>query len=272
MSHAPWRAFSLAVLLLAGLILLATCGGSTGNALYVQDVTENAQTYAGEEITVSGAYLWRPDPLVSVLAIGVSTLDSGLDAQPVGDTIWLEGFPPEVTSELHRPGDSVYGFVQVTGRLETGAFGPEGQYPLMLNVASAQPIEQVRYVEHTLPDLPAGEDVVPIAELQNNPEAYDEEQVTTRGFYFWNKIIWVLSERISTEEGGGSPQPLGEPIWMEGFPPELSGELNVGPNTSYVWGPIEVTGTFETGGGFGKDAAYESQLTAESVTVLEPTD
>jgi hypothetical protein len=207
-----------------------------------------------------------------VLALGVHTLDSGLDAQPLGEPIWLEDFPAEVTSELHRPGDSVYGFVQVTGRLESGTFGPDGQYPLMLQVVSARPIEQVRYVEHTLPALPEGEDVVPLEELQTNPQDYDGAQVTTRGFYFWNQVIWVLAERISTEEGGGSPQPLGELIWMEGFPPELTGELTVGPNTSYVWGPVEVTGTFQTGGDFGKDGAYESVLNAESVTVLEAAE
>ena len=56
---------------------------------------------------------------------------------------------------------------------------------------------------------------------------------------------------------------------MEGFPPDKSADLNMGPNNSYIWGLVEVTGTFETGGGFGKDGAYQSIITVDSVTPLE---
>ena len=70
----------------------------------------------------------------------------------------------------------------------------------------------------------------------------------------------MLAEGVSTEEDGSSPQPVGDAIWMEGFPPDKSGELNVGPNNSYVWGLVEVVATFETGGGKGKDGAYQSVL------------
>jgi hypothetical protein len=264
---------SLAVLLVTGLVFLATCGGGSGDVLYVQDVVTDSQTYVGQEITVDGFYVWRPDrpeaPTTSVLALGVSTLDSGLDAEPIGDAIWLEGFPPEVTEELHRPGDSVYGVVRVTGTLESGSFGPDGSYEHRLQVATAQPIERVRYVEHTLDQRTLGEGKVSFFELQENPEQYDGQQITTRGYYFWNTVIWVFAEGIATEEGGGSPQPMGDPIWMEGFPPDLTGELNVGPGNTFVWGLVEVTGTFETGGGFGKDGAYESMITVESATALD---
>jgi hypothetical protein len=270
MFDTPWRAMMLAALLLCSVVLLSTCGGTGGDVLYVQDVTQDAQTYAGQEITVDGAYVWRPDdPATPVLALGVSTLDSGLDAQPLGDSIWVDGFPAEVTADLHRPGDSVYGFVRVRGLFETGSFGPNGEYSHRIQVSHAEPIEQVRYVEHTLPNEPLGEGKVSLAELQANPERYDGQQITTRGYYFWNSVIWVLAEGVATEEGGGSPKPLGDTIWMEGFPPEVSTSLNVGPHNSFVWGLVEVTGTFQTGGDFGKDGAYNSIITVDSAVALE---
>lgn len=263
MIRTSWRAALLAALLLGTLPFLATCGGQVtamGSPLYVQQVTSNPQSYSGKEITVDGAYLWRPGaPGLSVLALGVSTLDNGLDAQPLGDTIWLEGFPAEVSEELHRPGDAVYGFVRVRGQFESGqGYGPDGQYQHLLRVAAAEPIEQVRRVEQRIEERPLGEGKVSFFDLQRNPEQYNGQTITTQGYYFWNGVIYVLAEGVSTEEDGSSPQPLGTPIWMEGFPPDKSGELTVGPNNSYVWGPVEVTGTFQTGGGFGKDGAYQS--------------
>ncbi len=269
MFYAPWRAMSLAILLLVSTVLLAACG--TGkDVLYVQDVIQEAQTYTGQEITIDGAYVWRPDPMISVLALGVSTLDSGLDARPLGDAIWVEDFPADITADLHRPGDAVYGFVRVTGRFETnGTFGPEGQYQHRLQVMQAEPIERIRYIEHTISNSSPGEGKVSLFELQANPQQYNGQRITTQGYYFWNTLIWVLSEGVSTEEGGSSPQPMGNPIWMEGFPPDVSTQLNVGPNNSYVWGKVEVTGIFQTGGGYGRDAAYQSILTVESAQALE---
>ncbi len=272
MYAAPLRAVTLVFLLLVGAVMLSTCSGS-GDVLHVQALVDQAPTYAGQEITVDGAYVWRPgDPSVSVLALGVSTLDSGLDAQPLGETVWLDNFPAEVTADLHRPGDSVYGFVRVSGTFETGGgFGPTGTYQHRLNVTAAQPIEQVRLVEHRIENRPLGAGKVSFAELQQNPEAFNGQTVTTRGYYFWNSIIYVLAEGVATEENGSSPRPLGDPIWMEGFPPDLSAKLNIGPNNSFVWGMVEVTGTFQTGGGLGKDGAYQSMLTVESATPLEQT-
>lgn len=267
----PWRARLLVVLLLSSLALLETCGSSTSGVLYVQDVISKSQSYSGKEITVDGAYVWRPgDPGLSVLALGVSTLDSGLDAQPLGESIWIEGFPAEVTADLHRPGDAVYGFVRVTGTFETGAsYGPDGSYKHLLTVAQAQSIENVKRVEHTIRNTSPGEGKVSFADLQNDPQKYNGQTITTQGYYFWNSIIWVLAEGVATEEDGSSPQPLGTPIWMEGFPPDKSTTLHQGPNNSYVWGLVEVTGSFQTGGGFGKDGAYQSIFYVESATPLE---
>jgi len=271
---APWRSLMLAILSLTSLALLVTCGGTSGGVLYVQDVMEKAGQYTGQEITVDGAYIWRPgDPPVSVLAPGFSTLDSGLDAQPLGDQIWVEGFPEDTMSELHRPGDSVYGFVRVRGTFEAGGnFGPEGSYDYQLRASEAQSIERIERVEHTVApeNRPSGEDAVSFFELQENPDRYHEQVVTTRGYYFWNQMIWVLAEGIATEKDGSSPQPMGTPIWMEGFPPDQSQKLNLGPNNSYVWGLVEVTGLFETGGGFGRNGAYQSRLQVQDATALEP--
>ncbi|NTV65030.1 MAG: hypothetical protein HGA65_16090 [Oscillochloris sp.] len=262
MIRSPWRSLLLALMLLTSLLLLATCGGQSaaiGSPLYVQNVTADPAAYAGKEITVDGAYLWRPgDPTISVLALGVHTLDNGLDAQPLGDPIWLEGFPAEVTASLHNPGDAVYGFVRVHGQFASGTFGPNGRYPYQITVSSAEPIEQVRRLENTIKDTSLGEGKVSFFDLQRNPEKYNGQTITTQGYYFWNSVIYVLAEGVSTEEDGSSPQPIGKPIWMEGFPPDQSASLNVGPNNSYIWGLVEVTGTFQTGGGFGKDGAYQS--------------
>jgi hypothetical protein len=205
------------------------------------------------------------------LAVGVSTLDNGLDAQPIGEPIWLEGFPAEVTEHLHRPGDSVYGFVRVRGRFEAnGNYGPGGAYRYLLTVSSAEPIERIRRVEQRLTDRPLGPDKVSFFELLRNPEQYQGQRITTQAYYFWNSVIYVLAEGISTEEDGSSPQPIGSAIWVEQFPPEQSAALTIGPNNSFVWGLVEVTGTFQTGGGFGRDGAYKSIFFVESARPVQP--
>lgn len=273
MIRSPWRSLSIVLMLLTSLLLLATCGGqggTLGTPLYVQDVTADPAAYAGKEITIDGAYLWRPgNPGISVLAPGVHTLDNGLDAQPLGDAIWLEGFPADLTANLHSPGDAVYGFVRVRGQFASGSFGPEGTYPYQISVSVAEPIEQVQRVEHTIKDTSLGEGKVSFFDLQRNPAQYSGQTITTQGYYFWNSVIYVLAEGVSTEEDGSSPQPMGSPIWMEGFPPDRSAELNVGPNNSFVWGLVEVTGSFQTGGGFGKDGVYQSIFNVTAATPIK---
>lgn len=254
-------------------IALAACGGGA-SALNVPDLLANPSQFNGQDVTVSGAFLERGG--AQVLALGVSTLDNGLDAQALGDQIWLEGFPQEVTADLHRPGDAVYGFVRVNGRFESGgSFGPEGAFQHRITVASAEPIERVRRSEVRITDEPLGDGKVSLFELTRDPAAYSGQQVTTQGYYFWNSVIFVLAEGVSTEEDGSSPQPVGQMIWMEGFPPDVSGQLNVGPNNSFVWGKVEVTGQFSGGGTFGKDGAYAAQLVLDpanpaSARALEP--
>ncbi|HMO60338.1 MAG TPA: hypothetical protein PKC19_23540, partial [Roseiflexaceae bacterium] len=245
-----FRTILAAAVMLAFVSLLAACGGDDGS-LYVPDLIERPQEFNGREVVVSGAYISRPNTPGPVLALGVSTLDNGLDAQPLGEQIFLEGFPEAITANLHRPGDAVYGFVRVSGRFETGGgYGPDAAFQHRISVVSAEAIDQIRRTEVRIPDAPAAAGQVSLFDLVRNPAAHSGQVVTTRGYYFWNSVIYVLAEGISTEEDGSSPQPVGAVIWMEGFPPDVSADLTIGPNNSYVWGLVEVTGEFSGGGGF----------------------
>jgi hypothetical protein len=262
------RALLLAVLL-ASALALAGCGQDNG--LGVPDLLKQAQQYNGKQVTVSGFYVGRNgNPPLAVLTPVVSTLDNGLDAKPAGDSVWLEGFPEATLAALHQPGDAIYGLVRVSGQFESGSsYGPDGQYKYLLRVASAESIERVRRVEQRVPSAALGDGKIALTELMKDPGKYNGQQVTTQGFYFWNGLIYVLAEGISTEEDGSSPQPIGQQIWMEGFPPDESGKLHLGPNNSYVWGLVEVTGDFKSGGGFGKDGKYTAFLQATSAKALE---
>ncbi len=274
MRHRTIRA--LLVLLALGSALtacgLSDAGGLLGrdSALYVPDLLNKAQNYNGKTITVDGAYIGRDQANLSVLSLGVSTLDNGLDAQPVGDPIWLEGFPKAATSGLHQPGDAVYGFVRVQGQFDSGGtYGPDNKYKYRIRVTSAEPIERVQRQEVRVSSAPLGDGKVALLDLLKDPAKYNGQTITTQGYYFWNSIIFVLAEGISTEADGSSPQPAGKTIWMEGFPADESGKLHLGPNNSFVWGLVEVTGTFKSGGSFGKDGAYTEFLQVTSARSLE---
>jgi hypothetical protein len=267
------RALLLAVLLMSALALGA-CGQP--GALSVPDLLARAQQLSGQAVTVSGFYVGRNgSPPLAVLTPVVSTLDNGLDAQPAGDAVWLEGFPEATLSALHQPGDAIYGLVRVSGQFDAaGGYGPEGKYQYQIRVASAESIERVRRIEQRVSDAAPGEGKIGLLELMNDPAKLNGQSITTQGYYFWNGIIYVLAEGISTEEDGSSPQPIGKQIWMEGFPPEESGKLTLGPGNppSYVWGLVEVTGDFKSGGGFGRDGRYSEFLQVTSARALEKTN
>lgn len=266
MRKAIYRVSSVLLLVLS----LASCGLFSDNTLHIADVTAAYDSYVGKDITVAGAYLLRPgEKPVSVLSSGVSTLDNGLDAQPLGDAVWVDQLSDDILMQLHRPGDATYGFVKVTGKLEAGEFGPDKNYKYQLAVSSVEVIEQIINKEVRVSADPLGEGKVTIFDLADHPEQYNGQTITTQGYYFWNSAIYVLAEGISTEEDGSSPQPIGKIIWMEGFPPDKSAELNVGVNNSYVWGKVEVTGSFQSGGNFGRDGAYPSFIQVQSATVLK---
>ena len=264
------RRFTRALLPLAALLIsaatLVACGSAPG--LYVPKLLENPQAYDGKTVTVDGAYLGRAND--SVLALGVSTLDNGLDAQALGEPIWLDGFPQDAGRNLHQPGDAVYGFVRVSGRFEAaGGYGPEKNYKYRIQVASVEPIESVQRTEARVADAALGEGKLAFLELLKDPAKYNDQTITTQGYYFWNGPLAVLAEGVSTEADGSSPQPIGKIIWMEGFPPDESGKLHLGPNNSYVWGKVEVTGQFKSGGAFGKDGAYKELLQVTSARAIE---
>lgn len=262
---------ALLVVLFLGATALAGCGQS--GTLSVADVLARSSQYSGQQITVDGFYVGRTsDPPMAVLTPVVSTQDNGLDAQPAGDAVWLEGFPDATLSELHQPGDATYGLVRVNGQFETaGGYGPSGQYQYQIRVTGAQAIEQIKRVEHRVSGDSLGDGKISLLDLMRDPAAHNGQQITTQGYYFWNGIIFVLAEGVSTEEDGTNPQPIGQQLWMEGFPPDVSGALNLGPNNSYVWGLVEVTGDFQAGGNYGKDGKYSAFLQATSAKALEAT-
>jgi hypothetical protein len=252
------------------LTLITSCGLLGDNTLHIADVTAAYDKYVGKDITVAGAYLAKPgEKPLSILAAGVSTLDNGLDAQALGDAVWVDKIPEDIAINLHRPGDATYGFVKITGKLEAGTFGPDNDYKYQLVVSNAEVIEQIKRNEQRITNEALGDGKVSMFDLLDKSGDYNGKKITTQGYYFWNSAIYVLAEGISTEEDGSSPQPVGKIIWMEGFPPDKSAELNVGPNNSFVWGKVEVTGTFQSGGNFGRDGAYKEFIQAESATVIK---
>ena len=257
----------LIVGLLAGLV-----GCATTPTIY--DITKTPAQYNGKDITVQGYYVWRPgDPGVSVLVKAVSTRDDGTDAQPLDTAVWLENFPAAVSADLHRPIDGVYGAVEINGRFEQGSFGPNGAYSSRLIVNGAKAIETVQRTKAEAPRQAQPNQVL-VYELEQNPAQYNGQTITTRGFYYWTQTTsGLLVTAVEAEQSlvpntpGINPQPLGTPITMEGFPPDLSKELNVGPANGFVWGLIEVTGRFETGGTFGLEGRRVSQLVIDPASV-----
>ena len=269
------------LLVVALFSLLIACGSQSGSEPAINttnptiyDLVAAPDVFAGQEVTVQGQYLWKPDGL-AVLVKGVSTRDDGTDAQPLDTPVWLENVPTDIHSQLHQPVDSVYGAVELRGTFETaGQYGPDGQYQHRLMVREAEAIETIQRQTYSVPaETPA--DIVSIQALLANPEQYHDQQVRVRGYYFWTQpTSGLLVESVQTETSltgaaadGINPQPAGGAISMEGFPPDKSAELNVGPGNGFVWGLIDVTGTFQTGGSFGLNGVYPSQLIIDPDTV-----
>lgn len=294
------------IALLGGMVWsLAACGAGQlfGTTPTVYDLTQRPAEFADKEVTIQGFYLWKPgDPGMSVLIPGVSTADDVRDAQPIyasvecspdgsckpsttavgvpsTGAVWLEGFPAEVTADLHRPGDSVWGVVEVTGRFENaGGYGPDQSYTYRMLVTGAKSLEKIERVVATLPAEAPGEGKVALGQLLANPDQYAGQTVTTQGYYYWTPASsGLLTEGVSREKSpqnaaGLNPMPSGNSIALDGFPPDLSAQINVGEGNSYVWGLVEVTGTFETGGPWGPNGEYKQHLTITDgqVKVLEP--
>ncbi len=291
------------VLLLSVALVLAACGGTAdllGATPTIYDLTLKPGEYAGKDVTAIGVYLWKPgEPGMSVLLPGVNTLpDSVADAQPIyasvtcdangacklkeqetgtPDTgaVWLDNFPAEVTADLHRPEDSVWGWVEVTGKFESGGnFGPDGQYRNRMTVANARALKKVERIVSAVENQPLGEGKTSIFDLAADPAKYDGQRVTSQGYYFWSPATQgsfvEKVERESSEESPAGLAPMAGGIMMgiEGFPAEKSAELNVGPNGSFVWGLVEISGEYQQGD-FGPDGRYKQQIVVDDVKVLE---
>ncbi|PLS83754.1 MAG: hypothetical protein CYG59_00320 [Chloroflexi bacterium] len=301
MSRGAQRARRIVLAFVA--LVLTACGGTAGAFSFntpptIYDLTQRPQEFAGKEVTAQGYYLWKPgDPATSVLLPGLSTADGTRDAQPiyasvtceangeckpstttVGEAstgaVWLENFPAEVTADLHRPGDSVWGVVEVTGLFEAaGGYGPNGAYRYRMQVRQAKPLQKVERLVSAVKDEPLGEGKVSIFELARAPEQYRDQTVTSQGYYFWSPATQgMFVERVEREKTpenaeGLAPAPGGVTMGMDGFPADKSGELHVGPNGSFVWGLVEVTGTFQIGSF--ADGRYQQQIKVDSARVLE---
>lgn len=287
-------------------LVLSACGGTAGlsnDPPTIYDLTQRPNEFAGKEVTATGVYLWRPgDSGMSVLLPGVHTApDSVLDAQPIyasvecdaagnckpsttevgkasTGAVWLENFPPEVTADLHRPGDAVWGDVEVTGTFETaGNYGTAGEYRYRMLVKSARPLQKVERLVSAVEDTPLGEGKTSIFALTDDPAKFNGQQVTTQGYYFWSPATsGMFVEKVEREKNGDdpaglAPMPSGRQMGLDGFPAELSEQLNVGPGGTFVWGLVEVTGTIQTGD-WGPNGAYKQQIKLDgpqSVKVLE---
>lgn len=245
-----WKYVARVVLATGIIFALAACNSQSfmGTTTTVYDLTQRPSEFADKDVTVQGMYLWKPgDPGTSILIPALSTADGVRDAQPifasvscetngectpsttaVGEpstgAVWLEGFPADVTSALHTPGDSVWGFVEVTGRFENaGNYGPAGVYRYRMTVTGAKPLQTV---EHVVATIPTGttEGVVPFTQLVDNADQYNGQEVKTHAYYFWSQpTSGTLTEAVTREqtpesEAGLNPQPQGRTIALDGFP------------------------------------------------------
>jgi hypothetical protein len=264
------------------MVFLAACSSlGLGSSDTVYSLLKNPDQYHGQQVTVLGYYLAKPgSPELSLLVPGVTTNDAGADTQPLGDSIWVDGFPAELKADLHHSVDAVYGAVKLTGSFENGGrFGPDGSYARRLSVSSVEVAEEIERFTVSVPgDAPAG--VTPLGELFKDPGRFAGQRVTTRGYYFWSPATsGLLAEGVSAErlaEGvdpalaaaGSNPRPDGQYMAMDGFPPELSSALHIGPANSFVWGLVELTGTFETGGNWGVGGSIPHHFQIEQVKPL----
>lgn len=110
-------------------------------ALSTADLVARPDAYSGQTVTVVAYYYWTPQTWV--LAEGIRSLDGVKNAVPIGKQVWVEGFPADVSGDLHVLENNVHGLVQVTGRFETrGSYGPDGSYLYRIIVLDAEAIKR----------------------------------------------------------------------------------------------------------------------------------
>lgn len=254
-------------LLVTVALLLAACGSAGGTVPFYELVADPAR-YAGQDVTVLGFYYQKDGE--QILVVGVRTDDGFQNPVPLGDPIWVEGMPPEVLGKLNAASGALYGMVQVHARFEAGAFGPQGQYPARLAVARAEDVVALDAAQMQEEWVPADLDIpgaVALAALTANPASYSGQTVTVAAYYYWTPQTWVLAEGIRSLDGVNNAVPIGNQVWVEGFPPDVSGELHVVENN--VHGLVQVTGRFETLGGYGPNGSYPVRLVAQSAAAIQ---
>jgi hypothetical protein len=79
---------------------------------------------------------------------------------------------------------------------------------------------------------PTDAQVVTFAQLTSEPEKYDKQTITIKGFWFDGFEIVVLAERLEPSSfAPGNIQPAGTKIWVKnGLPEEVRKELFTQPN------------------------------------------
>ena len=247
-------------------LLLGACGALGGAVPFYELVADPAR-YDGQELTVLGFYYQKGSD--QLLVVGVRTDDGFQNPVPLGDPIWIEGMPTEALGQLNAASGATYGMVQVRGRFETGSFGPAGSYPLRLTVTDSAAVVALEAAQMQEDWIPAGLDIpgaVALVELAARPEQYAGQTVTVAAYYYWTPQTWVLAEGIRSLDGTHNAVPIGRQIWVEGFPPDVSGDLNVLENN--VHGLVQVTGRFETLGGYGPNGAYPYRIVVRSAEAI----
>jgi len=256
------------VTLLVGSLVLAACGPAADHVpLY--DLIAAPARYDQQDLTVLGFYYQKGAE--QLLVVGVRTDDGFQNPAPLGEAIWVEGMPPAVLAQLNLASGVHYGMVQVRGRFETGGgFGLEGGYLSRLLIGSPADVVALEAAQMEQVWVPQDLDVpeaIPLAQLIDRSKDYTEETITVVAYYYWTPQTWVLAEGIRSLDGVHNAVPIGQQVWVEGFPPNVSGELHVLENN--VHGLVKVTGRFETRGGYGPNQAYPFRLVVHSAEAVK---
>ncbi len=256
------RAWALLILAL----LLAACAPAGGSVPFY-DLVANPALYDGQEVTVLGFYYQKDGD--QLLVIGVRTDDGFQNPVPLGDAIRVEGMPEAVVDRLNAAGGAVYGMVRVRGRFTAEADAGSG-YPLRLTITDPSGVvalEAAQMQEDWIPTDIEVAGAVPFADLLAYPDRYSGRTVTVVAYYYWTPQTWVLAEGIRSLDGKHNAVPIGKQVWVEGFPPDVSGELNVLENN--VHGLVWITGDFQTLGGYGPNGSYPYRIVVRSAGAIK---
>jgi hypothetical protein len=250
------------------LVVLVACGSGGGTVPFYELLSDPGR-FDRQEVTVLAFYYQGSDE--QILVVGVRTDDGFQNPVPLGEALWVEGMPQSILEQLNFASGITYGMVEVSGLFETaGAFGPDGKYVSRVTVSNPSQVValEASQMEQTwVREDPAVPGAVPLAELVARADSYSDQTVTVVAYYYWTPQTWVLAEGIRSLDGVHNAVPIGKQVWVEGFPPDVTGALNVLENN--VHGLVRVSGRFETRGGYGANQAYPYRLIVQSAEALE---